>query len=55
MRYEKGHIYFDKLDLEGLINFQQMESNRKIEESLKRIDELSNKLKMALMEDEIKK
>lgn len=46
---------FDKLSLEGMINFQQMESKRKTEEILKKLDELSKRLEKALNEERDKK
>lgn len=52
MKGKKVVSIFDKLDLEGMINYQVAESNKRMEEALKRIDELNKRLEKALKEDE---
>jgi thiamine kinase-like enzyme len=51
MKGKKVVSIFDKLSWEGMINFQQMESNKRNEEALKRLEELSKRLEKALKED----
>lgn len=47
---------FDKLDIEGMINFQQIQSNKRTEKVIKRLDELNKRLEKALkVEDELER
>lgn len=52
MKEKKVVSIFDKLDLEGIINYQVAESDKRTEEALRRLEELSKKLDSLLKEEE---